>query len=312
MIETFSDEDQLLVRYLLNELEKDEARELEDEMLLDDELAGRAEVVEMNLIDYFVRKELTTAECRRFEEGFLADPENRDKVERALVFQESLGQLQEKDQFVTSSVDRSWWRRPSIFFARPLPALALVMTVLLLIGALVVFEIRRRARNTNSLAINSSQPADVNPNVGPTPESSVASNASEGPSEVEIAKNDPDRDYQYEYLSRQTANGGERGDLTVSMSVRKGVKTLFLMYELADDKAAQRETYSVRIKNQYGERIWPQNKTKEEIKPVFKKGDGRQKLIVVKVPTKVFVDRGPFLFEFEDQYLPAKQFTLKK
>ena len=312
MIETFSDEDKLLVRYLFNELEKDKARELEDEMLLDDEWARRAEVVEMNLIDCYVRNELSIAERRRFEEGFLVDPENRDKVDRALMFHESLRLLHEKDQLVPKSSDWSWRRMPSVSFVRPLPVLVLVMAVVLLIGALIVFEIRRRTYGTNSLAINSSSPANLNQNASPTSPSSVEANSSPGPSEVELARTDPDKYIQYEYIHRQAWNEGQRGGLIVNLAVGPGVKTLVLMYELADDKAAQRETYGISIKNQYGERIWPQSKIKEEIEPTFRKGDKRQKLIVVRVPTKVFTDAGPYLLEFDNQYLPAKQFTVKK
>ena len=96
MIETFSDADKLLVRYLYRELKQDEATQLEDEMLLDDELAERAEVVEMNLIDGYVRGELSAAERLRFEERFLVDSENRDKVERARIFQKK--ETEDRDQ----------------------------------------------------------------------------------------------------------------------------------------------------------------------------------------------------------------------
>ena len=311
MIETFSEEDKLLVRYLFNELEKEEARELEDEMLVDDELAKRAEVVEMNLIDCFARNELTDAECRRFKEGFLADPENRNKVDSALMFHESLRQLHEKDRFVS---DRGWRRMPSAFFARPLPALALITLVVLVLTALVVFEIRRRAHK-NSLTTNSAPPANVNQSVIAPPPSSVGANsktASVKDPEVELARNDPDKFTQYEYIHSQDLNSTERGGARVHFVVRPQMKTLGLVYELADDKAAEKETFGIRIKNQYGERIWPQNKTREEVKPVFKKGGKRQKLIVVKVPLKVFKDGGPYLLEFDDQHLPAKQFTVKK
>ena len=309
MVETFSDEDKLLVRYLFNELDENEARDFEDEMLLDDELAERVEVVEMNLIDCYVRNELIAAECLRFEERFLVDPENKVKVDRARMFQQSLRLSFDKNQFVTQPTDNQGWRGIFHgFFARPLPALALLTTVVILIAALIVFEIRRRTHTPNSLTTNSAPPAPVNQN---TPDSTTPASPSKnaGP---ELARSDPQKYTQHEYIHRQDWNGAERGGPVVHLTIGPQVKTLNLVYELGNDKAAAKETYGITIKNQYGERVWPQNKLKEDIKPVFEKGGKRQKLIVVMVPVKVFADAGPYSFEIDDQYLPAKQFTVKK
>lgn len=306
MIETLSDEDKLLVRYLFNELDKDEARELEDEMLLDEELGDRAEVLEMNLIDCYVRNELSADERVRFEEGFLADPENKDKLNHAMMFHESLRLLHEKDQLASGS-DQRWRRGLSAIFARPVPALALFTTVVLLIAALGVFEIRRRGHNANNLATNSSLAANVQQN---TNVASQNNSPEPVPSEPELAQNN--RHTQYEYIHRQDSNSGERAGETAHFILGPQAKNLVLRYELIDDKAAQRETFGVTIKNQYGERIWPQNKAKVEIEPVFTKGTKRRKFIAVKIPVKVLTDGGPYLFELDDNYLPAKQFTVKK
>lgn len=303
MIETFSDADKLLVRYLYRELKKDEATQLEDEMLLDDELAERAEVVEMNLIDCYVRGELSAAERLRFEERFLVDWENRDKVERARVFQKSLRVISDEGQFVNN---QGWRRFVPAFLAQPLPAFALVTIVLLLTAALIVFEVRRRAHNTNSLATNSATPAPVTA-ATPTPENVPAKEP-----ETEIARNDPEKHIQYEYIHRQDWNGAERSNPVVHFTLDPRVKTVALMYQLGDDLAAQRKSYGVTIKNQYGERVWPQNKLKIESKPIFGKEEKRHRVIVVKVPVNVFTDGGPYSFEIDDQYLPAKQFTVKK
>ncbi len=309
MFETFSDEDKLLVRHLFNELDENEARDFEDEMLLDDELAERAEVVVMNLIDGYVRNELTAAEFLRFEERFLVDPENRVKVDRARMFQASLRLSSDKNQFVTRPTSNQGWSGMfPRFFARPLPALALVTTVVILIVALIVFEIRRRTPNPNSLTTNSAPPAPVNQNAHDSATLAPPSKSA-GP---ELASNNLEKYTQSEYVHRQDWNGSERGGPVVHLTIGAQVKTLNLVYELGDDKAAARETYAITIKNQYGERVWPQNKLKEEIRPVFEKGGKRQKLIVVKVPVKVFTDAGLYSFEIDDQYLPAKQFTVKK
>jgi hypothetical protein len=327
MIETFSEKDRVLVRYLFNELDKNEAVELEDEMLLNDELFDRAQVVEMNLIDHYLRNELTPEESLHFQTKFLAVPENRDKVNRAQLFHDSLRLLHGKDQFAPQPTPARGFRSSLAFvFQRPLPALASIAAAILLIAGLVlVLRIPRRVNNANTLVTGSSPPATgkVNettgtpsPNAAPlnTPFPNVPSpNDERGGTAITLAKNDRDRFTQREYVSRQNWNGGERGGRVVHITLRQPVTNLVLMYELLDDKASQRGTYGVTIKNQYSERVWPQNdRLKEEVKPVLTAGKNRRKLIVVDVPTSVFKDGGPYLFEIDGPYLPAKHFTVKK
>jgi hypothetical protein len=176
----------------------------------------------------------------------------------------------------------------------------------LLVAALIMFQMRRRASNTNSLATNSAQP-QLSPNVA-TPAPSTAPANDPG---AELARNDPRQQTQYEYIHRQDLNGSERGWAVVQLTLRPHARYLELAYELGNDQAGARESYGITIKNQYGERVWPQNKPKEQIKSVAAKG-GKRKLIVIKVPVRVFTDDGPYSFEIDDEYLPAKQFTVKR
>jgi hypothetical protein len=96
MIEALDDKDGLIARYLLNELSESENEDLEDEMVLDDELAERRQTVEMNLIDSYVMDEMSPDERHRFESGFLLFPENRLKVEEARMLHESLSLLRKE------------------------------------------------------------------------------------------------------------------------------------------------------------------------------------------------------------------------
>jgi hypothetical protein len=334
MIETFTDKDQVLARYLFNELDESDAVELEDEMLLDDSLYQRAQVVEMNLIDGYVRNEMTPEESRRFKEKFLATLENRDKVNRAQVFHESLRLLHEKAQVAPSPIrEQGWYQRAAGLIQRPLPALALIASVLLLIAVLVVvFERVRRPDNANSLATNHAptNSNSVNPVTNdasnssvtggaPTPQlklkPSVAPSTNTGlnGSRIEVAKNDPPNNTQREYINRQDRSSIERsGGNVVQISLGKKVTNLTLIYELLGD-VPERETYGVSIKNKYDEPIWPQNdKNKEEIKPLIKEGGKRRRLFIISVQTSIFKDSGPYLLEFNDQHIPAKTFTIKK
>lgn len=82
--------DDALIKYLLNEQSEEENEELEDRMVLDPELADRAQVVEMKLIDSYVLDQMSPSEKDRFEKGFFLFPENHDKVEDARAFHENL------------------------------------------------------------------------------------------------------------------------------------------------------------------------------------------------------------------------------
>lgn len=332
MIETFTDKDKVLVCYLLNELGETEIVELEDEMLLNEELFERLQVVEMNLIDGYMRNEMTHEESLRFKEKFLMVPENRDKVTHAQMFHDSLRLLHEKARVAPPATQKQdWHQRVAGLFQRPLPVLAFTAGAVLLIAVLiVVFSIRRPSENENPVVANSAPTVSDNTNqvsntasnssvigVAPTPQHQplVVPSANKRPtgSGIEFAKNDPHKYTQLEYLNRQDESGVERsGSNIVHITLGKKVTNLKLIYELLDD-APRRETYSVKIKNQYNELIWPQNnQVKEDVRPLYKKVKKRRKFIVINVPTSIFKDSGPYSFESDEPYIRPKKFTIKK
>ena len=332
MIETFTEKDKVLVGYLLNELSETEIVELEDEMLLNEDLFERLQVVEMNLIDGYIRNEMTHEERLRFKENFLVVAENRDKVNHAQIFHDSLSLLHEKARVAPLAAQEQDWRQwVAGLFQRPLPVLALTTIAVLLIAVLiVVFNIQRPSENANTVVANSAPTVSDNANqvaniasnnsvvgVAPTPQRQPVAvpSANKRPtgSGTELAKNDPHKYTQSEYLNRQDESGVERsGSNIVHITLGKTVTNLSLIYELLDD-APKRETYSVKIKNQYNEIIWPQNNQgKEDVRPVYKKVKKRRKFIIINVPTSIFKDSGPYSFEFDEPNIRSKNFTIKK
>jgi hypothetical protein len=327
VIETFSNKDQVLARYLLNELDDNVSAELEDEMLIDEELYERVQVVEMNLIDCYVRNELLPAESLRFEATYLTTPENKEKVNRARMFHESLRLLQGQKKPLTQA--QSWRSQVRAIFQRPLRAAALIVSVLLSIVALVVvFKSLRSADNANTILTKSTPsnpvvttpvpdttPDDLSAGGTPTPTVPVVPSTNKGPnlSGNEVARNNSPRLMQQAYINRQGESGGERsGGEPVNITLGKRVTNLNLIYELLDD-VPKRDTYGVTIKNRYDEPIWRQNgKPIEEVNPLSQDGSKRLRSIIIKVPTSIFKDSGPYLFEFDDLYIPAKNFTIKK
>jgi len=75
--------DQALRQYLLGELPQTERDQLEDIVFADRDLFEQLEVVEDELIESYVRNEMTKQERERFEEAYLTVPTRRKKVEHA-------------------------------------------------------------------------------------------------------------------------------------------------------------------------------------------------------------------------------------
>jgi hypothetical protein len=185
MIETADGKDNLLVKYLFHELSELKVEELEDEMLRDDELFERMQVVEMKLIDSYVRREMTEEERSRFQRRFLASPSNQSKVEEARAFHRGLRALREK-QPVASAVahtlpPRRWF---TMSLGSPAWAAVLIVVGLCLVAGLVTLlwrprpnvtttVVQERKENTHPVNANSGEPSI---NVNRSPAEIVSSN----------------------------------------------------------------------------------------------------------------------------------------
>lgn len=88
---TPGDETAALRSFLLGRLSEPEQTRLEEELLTDDETFNSLVAVEDDLIDDYVRGELTAAEARLFEQRFLCSEERRARVEFARTLSEHLG-----------------------------------------------------------------------------------------------------------------------------------------------------------------------------------------------------------------------------
>src|SRR5678815_1995557 len=77
------DNEKLIARYLLGELPEDQQVEIEDRAFSDKDYLASITAVENDLIDEYVRGELSAADRQRFETRFLASTERRKRVEFA-------------------------------------------------------------------------------------------------------------------------------------------------------------------------------------------------------------------------------------
>ena len=76
-------DESLLVRYLLGNLTEEEQVRVEDQAFAEPDYLRAIEAAEADLIDDYVRGELTQADRRAFERHFLTSPQRRGKVEFA-------------------------------------------------------------------------------------------------------------------------------------------------------------------------------------------------------------------------------------
>jgi hypothetical protein len=78
---------EMLVQYLLGSLSEDETDRLDELSFVDDEFAERLSAVENDLVDTYVRGELSSQKLERFDSYYLASPNRREKVKIARAFQ---------------------------------------------------------------------------------------------------------------------------------------------------------------------------------------------------------------------------------
>lgn len=160
-------DDENLRRYLLGSLTEGKTEQLDELSFTDDEMAARLQVIENDLIDAYVRGELSGKTLAQFESFYLASPKRREKVSFAqtlLVFEERTASAQATDAHETtvaahprSSEDSS--ERVSPWRAFVVPRLALqwgfaaaALVLLLAGGYLVVENLRLRDQMTQARA----------------------------------------------------------------------------------------------------------------------------------------------------------------
>jgi hypothetical protein len=76
-------DDRLLARYLLADLSPDERERLDEMSIADDEFASCLSAVENDLVDAYVRDELSPADRERFRSSYLSSAKRRQKMEFA-------------------------------------------------------------------------------------------------------------------------------------------------------------------------------------------------------------------------------------
>src|SRR5215813_9308771 len=120
-----------LVRYLLGLLPIDEAERLDEQSIVDDDVACRLLSVENDLVDAYVRETLDPGRRLRFESHYLTSPIRRRRLMFARRFLAAVDRR--PPAAVAPVIRRLTW-----------PPVALAATLLLTVGALVMENVNLR------------------------------------------------------------------------------------------------------------------------------------------------------------------------
>ncbi len=152
-----TEQDRVIVEYLLGNLSPEEQTEFEQRFMEDDELFERIVVIEEELIDDYAREVLSPRERDLFEKNFLTSPERRRKVEiaRSLIDWACRSRGEEAPE-APPAVSRRWsswiWSRMSsdrVRSSRPQFALMAATMCIVLVGG--PWFIRQHIRQRSQL-----------------------------------------------------------------------------------------------------------------------------------------------------------------
>jgi len=151
--------EKILAQYLLGQLPEEQQVEIEDRAFQDKEYLASITSVENDLIDEYVRGEMTAEVRRQFEQRFLASADRRKRVEFAKALTQVTSEYVVAEKRVVAPRTASWRDSFEAFFQslNPVAKFAMVAIVLLILagGAWLVTEtFRLRNRLTTMQAEN--------------------------------------------------------------------------------------------------------------------------------------------------------------
>lgn len=121
-----------VIRYLYNEIADTERDALEERLFTNDDFSLFAESAENDLVDEYVRGEMSFAEKQRFEKNYLISENRREKVRAANILQTKLFNEKQAKMPVNISPQVSVWQSLAEFFRVPSFAFAGGLALILL------------------------------------------------------------------------------------------------------------------------------------------------------------------------------------
>jgi anti-sigma factor RsiW len=146
-----NESDQMMRRYLLGELSESERSALEEKYFTDPQAFSQLLETESELVDGYVRGQLSKEVTERIEKFYLAHPARNNRVKFAAALTTRLDKIEEPAPALAPlSLRRPWWERPLAWFRGSGPTLRFSVAVgilLVMIGGVWIFvESRRRQR----------------------------------------------------------------------------------------------------------------------------------------------------------------------
>ncbi len=257
------------VGYLLGEMPDAERDGFEEQLFLDENLSFTLDEAESDLIDEYLRGELSAEQRSKFERNFLISESRREKLQAAKILQEKLF-TEQKTEIAAPPI--SVWDRLSQIFRAPNFALAGGLAAIILFALIGVFwsllstkpdQIVTIGNNNQNISIEPiNQPTIVNPpntNASPKPELTPA-NVGEKPSNVN-AKPKPSPTITPENIPQsQTAvfgftllppmRSGERPTLDVPL------ETQTIRLRVEHNNAREYIKYRAEIRDSGGDLVW--------------------------------------------------------
>jgi len=265
--------EKLIARYLLGELPEEQQVAIEDRAFTDKDYLALVTAVENDLIDEYVRNELSATERRQFETRFLASAERRKRVEFAKALARVPVAATVPERTVVSEPSRWSWRDSLYAFISGLNpaakfAVVAVMLLLLVGGAWLLTEtLRLRSQLTQLQAQNQAQQNELKQQVDAerrrneelnarlTQEKQQREQSDESLrqlSETGDATNPPPRPViaALTLLPGLSRGGGEKPHLVMQEDAR------LVRLQIGIDPEEQYKTFAVELRTAAGRQVW--------------------------------------------------------
>jgi hypothetical protein len=147
------DVDHQIRRYLLAAISEAEREGVETRLMTDDDFFRQIDLVEDELVEEYLDKELDAADRRRFEEVFLAAPERQQKLRFTRALRRRAAEAAE--QAARDKQARRWWEGLLAGLDVSRPALAWSLAAALLVmaagGSWLVFQVRSQQEQISGM-----------------------------------------------------------------------------------------------------------------------------------------------------------------
>jgi hypothetical protein len=177
LMEQVSENKKQAVGYLLGDLPESERDAFEERLFLDEDLSLSLDAAENDLVDEYLRGELSSERVVKFERNFLLAESRREKVQTAKILQAKL--FDEKSVTAVAAPQISFWERLSAIFRVPHFALASGLTAIALFVLIGGFWLLKNRENNQIVQIgNENQNVSITPITQPTIENLPNANVS--------------------------------------------------------------------------------------------------------------------------------------